>query len=76
MNEQGFTAVDRLEAIGKSHRASIAQMAIAWVLANPSVTSAIIGANSIEQLEDTVKGAEISLTAEQKAALDEATAWD
>ncbi len=76
MNEQGFTAVDRLEAIGKSHNATIAQMAIAWVLANTAVTSAIIGANSIEQLEDTMRGAEISLTPEQKAALDEATAWD
>jgi 1-deoxyxylulose-5-phosphate synthase len=76
MNEQGFTAVDRLEAIGKGHKATIAQMAIAWVLANTAVTSAIIGANSIEQLEDTMRGADISLTAEQKAALDEATAWD
>ncbi|MAT98222.1 MAG: aldo/keto reductase [Anaerolineaceae bacterium] len=75
MNEQGFTAVDRLEAIGKSHAATIPQMAIAWVLANTAVSSAIIGANSIEQLEDTMKGAEITLTAEQKAALDEATAW-
>jgi aryl-alcohol dehydrogenase-like predicted oxidoreductase len=75
MNEQGFTAVDRLEAIGKAHNATVAQMAIAWVLANTAVTSAIIGANSIEQLEDTMRGAEITLTAEQKAALDEATAW-
>lgn len=76
MNEQGFTAVDRLEAIGKSHNATISQMAIAWVLANTAVTSAIIGANAIAQLEDTMRGADISLTAEQKAALDEATAWD
>ncbi|MCB9006102.1 MAG: aldo/keto reductase [Ardenticatenaceae bacterium] len=76
MNEQGFTAVDRLEAIGTGHKATIAQMAIAWVLANPAVTSAIIGANSIEQLEDTMKGAEVTLTQEQKAALDEATEWD
>ncbi len=76
MNEQGFTAVDRLEAIGKGHKATIAQMAIAWVLANPAVTAAIIGANAVEQLEDTMRGAEISLTPEQKAALDEATAWD
>ena len=76
MNEQGFTAVDRLEAIGTGHKATIAQMAIAWVLANPAVTSAIIGANSIDQLEDTMKGAEVMLTQEQKAALDEATEWD
>ncbi len=76
MNEQGFTAVERLEVIGKSYNATIPQMAIAWVLANAAVTSAIIGANSIEQLEDTMRGAEITLSADQKAALDEATAWD
>jgi aryl-alcohol dehydrogenase-like predicted oxidoreductase len=46
------------------------------VLANPAVTSAIIGANTIEQLEDTAKGAEVKLSAEEKAALDEVTAWE
>ena len=75
MNERGFTAVDTLEAVGKAHEATIAQTAIAWVLANPAVTAAIIGANSIEQLEDTMKGATFSLTAEEKSQLDETTAW-
>lgn len=76
MNERGFAAVDKLEAIGRGHNATIAQTAIGWCLANPAVTSAIIGANSIGQLEDTVKGAEVRLTAEDKAALDAVTAWD
>ncbi|MFQ5420287.1 MAG: aldo/keto reductase [Anaerolineae bacterium] len=75
MNEQGFTAVDKLEAIGGSHNATIAQTAIAWALANPAVTSAIIGANSIAQLEDTMKGADVKLLDEEKVALDETTAW-
>ncbi|MCB9421764.1 MAG: aldo/keto reductase [Ardenticatenaceae bacterium] len=75
MNEWGFTAVDKLEEIGQSHNATIAQTAIAWVLANPTVTSAIIGANSIAQLEDTMKGAEVKLTDEEKKALDGVTAW-
>lgn len=75
MNEQGFTAVDKLEEIGRSHDATIAQTAIAWVLANTAVTSAIIGANSIEQLEDTMKGAEIKLSDAEKKALDGVTAW-
>jgi aryl-alcohol dehydrogenase-like predicted oxidoreductase len=74
-HEKGFAAVDKLEEVGQAHDATIAQTAIAWVLANPAVTSAIIGANSIEQLEDTMKGAEVALTAEEKAALDEVTAW-
>lgn len=75
MNEQGFNAVDKLEEIGQNHEATIAQTAIAWVLANPAVTSAIIGANSIAQLEDTLKGAKVKLSAEEKTALDQVTAW-
>ena len=75
MNDRGFTAVERLEEIGAAHGASVAQTAIAWVLANPTVTSAIIGANSEAQLEDTMKGAEISLSEVEKTALDEATSW-
>jgi aryl-alcohol dehydrogenase-like predicted oxidoreductase len=75
MNEWGFTAVDKLEEIAQAHDATIPQTAIAWVLANTAVTSAIIGANSIEQLEDTMKGAEVKLSDEEKKALDGVTAW-
>ena len=76
MTETGFAAVDKLEEIGQDHGATIAQTAIAWILANPAVTSAIIGANSIEQLEDTLKGADVTLSAEEKKTLDDVTAWD
>ena len=76
MNEQGFAAVDKLEEVGKSHNATVAQTAIAWILANPTVSSAVIGANNLDQLTDTMKGADIELSAEEKTALDEVTAWD
>jgi aryl-alcohol dehydrogenase-like predicted oxidoreductase len=75
MNERGFAAIDKLDEISRAHQATIAQTAIAWVLANPAVTSAIIGANSVAQLEDTMRGADVRLTAEEKAALDATTAW-
>ncbi len=75
MNDQGFAAIEKLEEIGRNYQATVAQTAVSWVLANPAVTSAIIGANSIEQLNDTVKGAEIKLNAEEKSALDGVTAW-
>ncbi len=75
MNEQGFSAVDKLEEIGRAYDATIAQTAIAWVLANTAVTAAIIGANSLAQLEDTMKGAEIKLSDKEKAALDKVTDW-
>ena len=74
-NDRGFSAVEKLEEVATRHEATIAQTAIAWILANPAVTSAIIGANSVDQLTDTVKGAAIQLSADEKAALDEVTAW-
>lgn len=76
MNDWGFAAVDKLEEVGRDYDATIAQTAIAWCLANPAVTSAIIGATSIAQLEDTVRGADVKLSAEDKAALDAVTAWE
>lgn len=74
-SEANFAAVDLLEEIGREHEATIAQMAIAWVLGNSTVSSAIIGANSVAQLEDTAVGGDITLSPEQKERLDEATAW-
>jgi aryl-alcohol dehydrogenase-like predicted oxidoreductase len=75
MNDTGFAAIDKLEEIGRNHDATIAQTAIAWVLANPAVSSAIIGANNLTQLEDTVKGADIVISADQKTELDTITTW-
>jgi aryl-alcohol dehydrogenase-like predicted oxidoreductase len=76
MNERGFSAIDKLAAVGIAHSATVAQTAIAWILANPTVSSAIIGANNADQLSDTMKGAGIELSAEEKSALDEMTAWE
>lgn len=76
MNESGFAALSKLEEVGSGHGATIAQMAIAWLLANPAVSSAIIGANNLEQLEDTMKGAAVTLSEEEKASLDAVTAWE
>ena len=70
MNEQGYAIIDALEEIGQAHQATIAQTALAWLLANPTVTSAIIGANTVSQLAETLKSADVTLSAEEKARLD------
>lgn len=75
LNERGFAVIDKLDEISKIHKATIAQVAIAWILANTAVSSAIIGANSITQLEDTARGAALTLNDEEKEALDNLTAW-
>ncbi|RME78969.1 MAG: aldo/keto reductase [Chloroflexi bacterium] len=70
MNELGFAILDALRAIARQHKATVAQTAIAWLLANPTVTSAIIGANTVDQLVDTIKAVDVHLTPEEKARLD------
>jgi aryl-alcohol dehydrogenase-like predicted oxidoreductase len=74
-NERGFEAIDKIEEVGRSYGATASQMSIAWILANPSVSSAIIGANTIEQLEETVSGADIELADGDKKSMDDVTAW-
>lgn len=75
MHEQGFTAIDQLEVVAQAHEATISQTALAWVLANTAVSAAIIGANNIAQLTDTLQGAAIRLSPDEKAALDDVTSW-
>jgi aryl-alcohol dehydrogenase-like predicted oxidoreductase len=53
---------------------SMAQVALAWVLAQPGITSAIVGASSLEQLDDNLAAADLELTSDELAALDAATA--
>jgi aryl-alcohol dehydrogenase-like predicted oxidoreductase len=72
--EHGFRVVERLRTIAAAHSASVAQVAIAWLLARDGVTSVLIGATKTHQLEDNLKAGEVVLTAAEIAALDEATA--
>ncbi len=68
-NDKGFTIVEALEKIGQIHSATIAQTAIAWQLTNPTITSAIIGANTVAQLTETVKAVDIKLSTEETKLL-------
>jgi diketogulonate reductase-like aldo/keto reductase len=57
----------------KQTKASPAQVALAWLQAQPGVTSTIIGARTLAQLEDNVKALEVKLTKDQLKALSELT---
>ena len=52
---------------------SLATLSIAWVLANPTITSAILGASRPDQLTDTVAAVNLDLPDDAKVALDELT---
>jgi aryl-alcohol dehydrogenase-like predicted oxidoreductase len=73
--ENNFQLIDLLEERGKAHNASVAQMALAWLLQRPAITSPIIGANSVEQLKDILGSLEIRLTQEDVGAIDQASDW-
>jgi aryl-alcohol dehydrogenase-like predicted oxidoreductase len=72
--EKGHAVVDRLKALGAAHQATSAQVALAWLLAKPHVTSILLGANKMSQLEDNLGASQVKLTTEQVAELDELTA--
>jgi aryl-alcohol dehydrogenase-like predicted oxidoreductase len=71
--EAGFALVERMRAIAEAHGASVAQVALAWLLAKPAVTSIILGASKPHQLDDNLGAADLVLAAEEIAALDAAT---
>ena len=73
--ERNWALIDKMDNLAKAKAASISQVALAWLLANPLITSPIIGANSPEQLKDNLGAVEINLTPDEKSALNQATAW-
>jgi len=69
--EQGFDIVDVMRPIAETHDATVAQVALAWLLHKEAVTSVIIGARRMDQLEDNFGSVDLTLTDEEVAQLDE-----
>ncbi|WP_432488239.1 aldo/keto reductase [Kineococcus sp. SYSU DK018] len=69
-----FDVVDVLVEVGEAHGVSAAQVALAWLLGRPGVTSLVIGARTEEQLRDNLAAADLVLTDEERRRLDEVSA--
>ena len=74
-SEMGNAAIDKLEAIGKAHGKSVPQTALAWMLSNPIITSPIVGANTVEQLQDSLGAVGYRLAQVEVDELNAITAW-
>jgi len=72
--DRAFRVIDTMKPIAKSHGVSVAQVAIAWLLHKPAVTSVIIGARTTDQLQDNIASADLKLTSEEMGALDKVSA--
>lgn len=68
--ERTFDIIDGLKSVAERHHVSAAQVALAWLLARPAVTSLIIGAKRIDQLQDNLKAIDLVLSPDDLAALD------
>ncbi len=72
-HDRQFDAVDALRPLAAETGVSVATLAVQWVLANPVVTSPIVGASRPEQLADALAAVVTELPSDVKAALDELT---
>jgi len=70
----GFRAVEAMRRVAAARGASVAQVALAWLLAKPAVASVIVGATKTSQLDDNLKAAGVTLDADDVATLDALTA--
>lgn len=73
MNDQGFAVIDALRAMGQARGKTIAQMALAWILTLPFVTSPIVGANTVAQLEESLGAVGLRLSEDEMKRLDDIT---
>ena len=73
LNEKTYALVEELADVARAHDTTVARVALAWLQAQPGVTSTIIGARRIEQLEDNVRALDVRLTAADLARLDALT---
>jgi aryl-alcohol dehydrogenase-like predicted oxidoreductase len=74
--ERAFDIIDVLEPMAKEKNSSVAQLALAWLLHQSAVGTVIIGAKSMDQLEDNLKSIDIEFTAEELQKLDEVSSLE
>jgi aryl-alcohol dehydrogenase-like predicted oxidoreductase len=69
--DRAWRCVEVMREVGEAHGASVARVALAWLLAKSAVMSIIIGAKTLEQLDDNLAAVDLILTSEEIARLDE-----
>lgn len=71
--EKGYKLIDHLKDIGERYKASVAQVALAWLLTKPYVTTILVGASKLSQLDNNLGAADLHVAAEDIAELDSLT---
>jgi aryl-alcohol dehydrogenase-like predicted oxidoreductase len=72
--ERAWNILDVMAPMAKAHGCSSARLSLAWLLAKPVVTSVIIGAKRLDQLQDNLASVELTLTLDELKQLDQVSA--
>jgi aryl-alcohol dehydrogenase-like predicted oxidoreductase len=72
--EKAYDIIDVLSEIAKQHNATVAEIALAWVRLQKSITSTIIGAKNIDQLHANIKSTGLQLSEDDLKKIDEVSA--
>jgi aryl-alcohol dehydrogenase-like predicted oxidoreductase len=75
LTDANLAVLAKLDEVAAKHRAKPAQVALAWLLADPVITSPIISATNLEQLKENLGALDVRLGSEDIGALNEVTAW-
>ena len=70
-HEREFETVGKIQEIAEQQGTPMATLSVAWILANPAITSVILGASHIDQLTDTLAAADYQFDSVVKAQLDD-----
>lgn len=71
LREESFEVAQKLIPLAEAHGKTLTQFALAWVLANPTITSVIIGPRTMEQLEDNLECLDCTITEDDEKAIDQ-----
>lgn len=75
-NDAGWQALDAVRAVAEELDTSPVAVSLAWLLAQPSMTAPIVGANSVAQLQGSLAALDVRLSPEELDRLDKASAWE
>ncbi len=75
LDERGMRILDALDRVAKQHRSTPTRVALAWLVARPSITAPIASATNLEQLNDLIEGANLVLDAESMEILNQASEY-
>ncbi|UQX89539.1 aldo/keto reductase [Jatrophihabitans telluris] len=72
-SERTWTIIEAVQTVAEQRGVSMAEVALSWITARPGVTSTILGARTLEQLETNLRSSDLALTAEETATLEAAS---